>query len=101
MFDPLSRQIGDFRDCWAAYLRVGAALSPEAVEALDGLFASFEAQARALEGGGPPDLATFDEICRSASAEARVIAGVAKKLEATTTRLRSAEIVAFPLRGEG
>ena len=99
MSDLLCEQIGAFRRHLGRYVDDGVALSGAAVKALDGLFASFQAQARVLEGGGAPDLATFDEICRAASAEARVIAGVAKKLEATTARLRTAEIVAFPLRG--
>jgi hypothetical protein len=100
MTDLLSEQIAQFRGSWGRYVVDGVDLTGEAVEALDGVFASFQAQARMLEGGAP-DLATFDEVCRAVSAEARVVAVVAKKLEATTARLRSAEIVAFPRRGEG
>jgi hypothetical protein len=100
MSEPLSQQIGAFRRQFGRYVDAGGALAGDAVEALDGVFASFQAQARMLEGGGAPDLAVFDEICRAASAEAKAIAGMAERLEATTKRLRSAETVAFPLRGE-
>jgi hypothetical protein len=100
MSDLLSEQIAQFRSSWGRYIDDGVGLTGQAVEALDGLFASYEEQARVLEGGGAPDLATFAEICRAASAEARVVADVAKRLEETTKRLRSAEIVAFPLRGD-
>ena len=91
----LSEQIGAFRRSFGRWVDDGVGLTGEAVEAFDGLFASFQMQAELLEGGAAPDPATFDEICRAASAEARVVASVARKLEATTKRLRSAEIVAF------
>ncbi len=94
MSDLLSDQIGAFRRQFGRYVDDGVNLSGEAVEAFDGLFASFQAQARLLEGSAPaPE--TFDELCRAASGEAKQIAGLAKRLEATTARLRSAEVVAF------
>jgi hypothetical protein len=95
MSDLLSEQIGAFRRQFGRFVDDGVGLTGEAVEAFDGLFASFQAQARMLEGGAP-DLAAFDEICRAVSTEARLVADVAKKLEATTRRLRMAEVIVFP-----
>ena len=101
MSDLLSEQIAQFRSSWGRYVDDGVGLTGEAVEALDALFASFQAQARVLEGGGPPDLGTFDELCAAVSGEAKALGAMARRLEATTTRLRSAEVVAFPTRGGG
>lgn len=100
MSDLLSQQIGEFRTAWSHWLDAGVTLEPEAVEAFDGLFASFQAQARLLEGGAPTPEA-FEDICRAASAEAKAISGMAKRLEATAAKLRSAEVIAFRPRGGG
>ena len=101
MSEPLSAQIGAFRRSFGRYVDDGVGLTGEAVEAFDGLFASFQAQALVLECGAPPSLVAFDEICRAASAEARAIAGMAQRLETTTNKLRSADVIAFRKRGEG
>ncbi len=100
MSDPLSQQIGAFRRQFGRYVDDGVGLTGEAVEAFDSLFASFQAQARLLECGSPPGLAAFDEICRTASAEARVISDMAQRLNATTTKLRSAEVIALRRPGD-
>lgn len=98
MSELLSHQIGEFRRQFGRYVDDGVALSGEAVEAFDGLFASFQAQARLLEGGAPtPE--TFADLCRAASDEAKAIAAMARRLEATTMRLRSAVVLPFKPRG--
>ncbi len=100
MSDALSAQIGAFRAFFERYRESGVTLSPEAVDTFDAMFNAFQVQAKMLEGKGAPDLANFQTICRAASAEAKAISGMAKNLEATTARLRSAEIVAFKPRGD-
>jgi len=99
MSEPLSQRICAFRRQLGRFIDDGVGFTGEAVEAFDGLLASFQAQALVLECGSPPDLAAFDEICRAASAEAKAICGMAQRLEATTQRLRSAELIPFPQRG--
>ncbi|MGD0564510.1 MAG: hypothetical protein ABSA66_15645 [Roseiarcus sp.] len=95
MSDLLSQQIGEFRRQFGRSATIiGVTLSAEAVEAFDGLFASFQAQARLLEDSAPAP-GTFEDLCRAASGEAKALAGMAKRLEATTARLRSAELLAF------
>ncbi len=101
MSEPLSQQIGAFRRSFGRDVDDGVGLTGEAVEKLDALFASFQAQARVLEGGGPPDFGTFDELRAAVSGEAKALGLMATRLEATTARQRSAEIVAFPARGGG
>lgn len=95
----LSEQIGEFRRNLGRYVDDGVELSGEAVEAFDGLFASFQAQAELLEGGAPA-AQTFEDFCREAAGEAKAIAGLAKRLETTTQKLRSAEILAFRPKGD-
>ncbi len=52
MRDPLSRQIRAFRDTWSKLGEHGYEIRPEAVQMMDSLFASFQAQAKLLESGG-------------------------------------------------
>ena len=103
----LSEQIGEFRRSFGRYVDDGVTLSGEAVEAFDGLFASFQAQARVLEGATPdypgslstlPE--TFAELCAAAASESKALASLAKRLESTTQKLHSAEIIPFQPRGE-
>ena len=100
MPDCLSEQIGAFRRQFRRYVDGGGALSWDAVEALNGVFASFQAQARVLEGGAPT-LEMFDDVCRAVSSEAKAVAELATRLQATATRLRAAEVLPFRARGEG
>jgi hypothetical protein len=100
MSEALSEQIGAFRRTFGRYVDDGVCLSGEAVEAFDGLFASFQAQAKLLEGGGPPDFETMDAIYRAAAAEAEAISNMAKRLEATTAKLRLADVIPFRRRGD-
>lgn len=92
---PLSEQIGDFRHSFGRYLDDGVALCPEAVKALDGLFAAFQAQAKMLEGGAPaPNL--LETLCGALKAETIAVEAVAAKLGAANARLRSADVLPFP-----
>jgi len=95
----LSEQIGEFRRNFGRYVDDGVTLSGEAVEAFDALFASFQAQARLLEGSEPPGQ-TFEDFCRTAANEAKAIAALAKRLESTTQKLRNADVIAFRPKGE-
>ena len=96
---PLSEQIGEFRRSFGQYVDHGVALSGEAVEAFDDLFASFQAQARELEGGTPP--VTLDELCELAAGEAKALALMATRLESTTQKLRLADVIPFRRKGDG
>jgi hypothetical protein len=90
----LSEQIGAFRRAFGRYVDDGVGLTGEAVEAFDALFASFQAQAKLLEGGAAtPE--SFDDICGAIIAEAKALGSLAYRLEATVGRLQSAEIIAF------
>jgi hypothetical protein len=92
--DRLSEQIGAFRRAFGRYVDDGVGLTGEAVEALDGLFAAFQAQAKLLEGGqATPE--TFDDICGAIVAEVKALGDMTRRVEATVGRLQSAEIIAF------
>ena len=82
--DSLGDQIAGFRRGWTQCCgESGVTLRPQAVEALDAIFASFEAQARRLERG-EPEIAAED-----AAAEAAACAEEAERIERFLERLHA------------
>lgn len=95
MDEPLSDQIRAFRKHWTTVCKLGVLLRPEAVQMMDALFASFQGQAKILEGERLGDIA----------AEARLVREEAREVEDFIERLRrrrapaTSNVVAFPCAG--
>ena len=97
MSERLSQQISAFREAMVRW-RSGVTLEPEAVDAFDELFESWERAARQLEGAPPEIAAELDDVedlATDIAEQLKAIGELTQKINGYAARLRAAPGLRF------